>query len=169
MEQSDKDYEIAKTVCSHLLDKEWTREQRKAGKSIQEILGFNSAVLNRFYKGAYALFQERSYGDASDAFLFLVTVNPEQYDYWIGLGSSIQRCGNYEAAIDAYEMAAVCQIDCPVPYFHLAKCLFAMHDRKNALQALELVIEYSEGHSEYDDLRYQALAARRLLLENPQE
>ena len=54
---------------------------------------------------------------------------------------STQLCHEYEAAIDAYELAAICDISSPIPYFYLAKCLFAIHDRESALKALDLAIE----------------------------
>jgi tetratricopeptide (TPR) repeat protein len=72
--------------------------------------------------------------------------------------------GDYEAAIDAYEMAAMHDITSPVPYFYLAKCLFAIHDRESALQAIDLALEYAEESSDYDELKEQAKAARALLL-----
>ena len=75
-----------------------------------------------------------------------------------------QRSGEYEAAIDAYEMAAILDIDSPVPYFYLAKCLFAIHDRESSLQALDLAIEYAADREEFFDLKLQATEARKLLI-----
>ena len=121
----------------------------------------------KFYRAAYQLFQEKRYQDAANAFLFLVTLNPENHDYWLGFGMTTQLNGDFEAAIDAYEMAAICEVENPVPYFFLAKCLFAIHDRESALQALEMAIEFSEGSEEYKALNAQALSARDVLLKYP--
>ena len=104
----------------------------------------------KFYGAAYRLFEHRRYTEAANAFLFLVTLNPYNHDYWVGMGMCSQLTKDYETAIDAYEMAAICRIDSPVPYFYLAKCLFALHDRDSALQALDLAIEYAENHSEFE-------------------
>ncbi len=82
------------------------------------------------------------------------------------MGMCLQLSKDYETAIDAYEMAAICRIDSPVPYFYLAKCLFALHDRDSALQALDLAIEYAENHTEFSELRSQAEAAKDLLLKD---
>ena len=60
-------------------------------------------------------------------------------------------------------MAAFINVENPVSYFYLSKCFFAMHDRENAKQALEMAIEYSEGSVEYTDLRQHALAALALI------
>ena len=164
MEESIGEFEISPKIRRKLKDKKWLKQQLAAGHTAQEILGFADESMNKFYHAAYQLFENQRYTDAANAFLFLVTLNPYHYDYWVGLGASTQRCGDYEAAIDSYEMAAICQIENPVPYFHLAKCLFAMHDRESALQAIELALEYSEGKSEFDDVYQHALAAKGLLL-----
>ena len=105
-------------------------------------------------------------GFLANAFLFLITLNSYNHEYWLGLGMSTQLLGNYETAIDAYEMAAICKLDSPVPYFYLAKCLFAIHDRDSSIQALDLAIEYAADDPQYADLKVQAVAARELLIKD---
>lgn len=160
------EFKLSKKVKEKLKNKAQLKKELAAGKTAQEILNFSDETMAKFYKAAYRLFEHRRIVDAANAFLFLVTLNPHNHDYWLGLGMSTQLCGDYEAAIDAYEMAAVTDINSPVPYFYLAKCLFAIHDRESALQALELALEYADDLSEYIELKQQALAARKLLLQN---
>jgi type III secretion system low calcium response chaperone LcrH/SycD len=164
MEKENNEFEISKQARKRLKDKKWLKKALASGKTPQEILEFSEDTMNKYYEAACRLFENKRYNDAANAFLFLVTMNSYHYDYWLGLGAAVQRCGDYEAAIDAYEMAAVCQLENPAPYFHLAKCLFAMHDRESALQAIDLALEYSEGRNEFADIHKQALAARALLL-----
>lgn len=163
MSKKIKEFEIPKGNLKKIVNRDWVKKQLIAGKKIQDILELPDSTMDKFYLAACQLFENKSYHDAADAFLFLVTVNPYHYDYWIGLGASTQHCNEYEAAIDAYEMAAICQLDNPIPYFHLANCLFAMHDRESALQAIELVLEYSEDNDSYDELRHKAHAAKAVL------
>lgn len=158
------EFEVPEKIKKKLKDKKWLKKQLASGKSAQEILGFADATMDKFYMAAFSLFEHKRYTEAANAFLFLVTLNPYHYDYWLGLGAATQRCGDYEAAIDSYEMAAICHLENPIPYFHLAKCLFAMHDRESALQAIDLAIEYSEGSTIYEDVYRQALAAKALLI-----
>lgn len=155
---------IPHAVAEKVRDRAFLHNEMSQGKLGQEILGFSESVMGQFYVAALHIFEEKRYADAVDAFLFLSTLNPEHYDYWLGLGASLQHCNDYEGAVDAYEMAAICQIDCPVPYFHLSKCLFAMHDRASSLQAIDLALEYSEFRDEYADLHRQAKAAKELIL-----
>lgn len=134
------------------------------GKTAQEIIGFSEETMSKFYRAAYQLFEHKLYSQAADAFFFLATLNPLCHDYWLGLGMSTQLKTDYEAAIDAYEIAAICDISSPVPYFYLAKCLFAIHDRESSLEALNLAIETADEREEFAELKRQAEKAREILL-----
>lgn len=166
MQDDIDDFKIPKKVREKLKDKDWLRKQFAEGKTAQEILGFSDKSMAKFYKAAYKIFEHRRYEDAANAFLFLVTLNPQNHDYWLGLGMATQMTGDYEAAIDAYEMAAITDTESPVPYLYLAKCLFAMHDRESALQALDMALEYSGDKPEYAELKQQAKKARNLLVKS---
>lgn len=156
-------YHISPEILRQLSDKNWVQKQLSEGNSVQKMMGFNDETMNQFYATACKIFENKNYDDASKAFLFLVTINPYHYDYWLGLGAATQHCHDYEAAVDAYEMAAICQLDNPIPYFHLANCLFAMHDRDSALKAIEMVLEYSNDNADFSDLRQKAMAAKGVL------
>ena len=157
------EFKISKKVREKLKNKKLLKKELAAGKTAQEILGFSDETMIKFYKAANRLFENRRFSDAANAFLFLVTLNSYNHDYWLGLGMATQMCGDYDAAVDAYEMAAIINIESPIPYFYLAKCLFAMHDRESALQALELALEYANDMPEYEELKKQALAAQAIL------
>lgn len=163
MEDDLGEFKISKKVREKLKNKELLKKEFAKGKSAQQIMGFSDETMAKFYRAAYRLFSNKHYAEAANAFLFLVTLNPFNHDYWLGLGMSCQLCKEYEAAIDAYELAAYTKLASPVPYFYLAKCLFAIHDRESALQALDLAVEYGEGSDEYKELVKQAKAAKELL------
>ena len=165
MQSNDaNEFEIPEEIRKKISNQKWLKKQFIEGKNAQQILGFSDETMDKLYMAAYRLFQNKKYLDAANAFFFLVTLNPYHYDYWLGLGAATQRCEDYEGAVDAYEMAAICQLDNPIPYFHLAKCLFAMHDRESALQAIDLALEYAEDSSDYAEIYQQARTAKALLL-----
>lgn len=166
MDDDLSDFKLSKRAKAKLKDKKKLKKELAEGKTAQEILGFSDEVMAKFYRASYRLFENRHYSDAADAFLFLVTLNPYNHEYWLGLGMSTQLNGDYELAVDAYEMAAVCHLDSPIPYFYLAKCLFAIHDRESALQALDLAIEYSGDSLQFQELKEQAETAKALLLKD---
>lgn len=158
------DFKLSKKVKEKLKHRSAVKKELDQGKLFQDIIEFSDETMLSLCQSAYKLFENKRYIDAADAFLFLVTLNPYHHDYWIGLGMSAQMCHEFDAAIDAYEMAAICEIENPFPYFYLAKCLFAIHDRESTLQALNLAIEYAADLEEYEDLKKQALEAKALLL-----
>lgn len=166
MKDDFNDFELSKEVRDKLKNKRLLKKELAEGKSAQEIMGFSDATMSKFYQAAYTLFEHKRYHEAADAFLFLATLNLHHHEYWLGLGMATQMCQNYEAAIDAYELAALCDITSPVPYFYLAKCLFAIHDRESALQALDLAIETADELEEYAELKQQAEAAKVILLKD---
>lgn len=167
MNRELKEFKLTNKIKAKLKNKNLLKKEFQAGKNAQEIMGFNDKTMAKFYRAAYHLFQEKRYADAANAFLFLVTLCPENHDYWLGFGMSTQLCNDFETAIDAYEMAAICDVENPVPYFFLGKCLFSIHDRESSVQALEMAIEYSEGKNEYTELNQQAHAALNVLSKFP--
>lgn len=169
MEDDLSEFKLSKKAKEKLKNKALLKRELAEGKTAQEIMGFSDESMAKFYRAAYQIFEHGRYKDAANAFLFLATLNPHNHEYWLGLGMATQMCHDYEAAIDAYELAALNEITSPVPYFYLAKCLFAVHDRENALQALNLAIESADEIEEYADLKQQALAARKLLTEHELE
>src|SRR5690348_11915475 len=107
MKDDLSEFELSKQAKEKLKDKKLLKKELAEGKSAQEILGFSQETMAKFYKAAYELFEHKRYQDAAHAFLFLATLNPHQHEYWLGLGMSTQLCQDYEAAIDAYELAAL--------------------------------------------------------------
>lgn len=160
------EFKLSKKTREKIKNKAYLKREFAKGKNAQEILGFSDLTMAKFYGAAYKLFEHQKYKDAANAFLFLVTLNPFNPEYWMGLGMATQMSGDYESAIDAYELAAIYEIENPVPYFYLAKCLFAIHDRDSAMQALDLALEYANEKPEYEDLKQQAQKARELLIKD---
>lgn len=157
------DFKLSKKVQDRLKDKIFLKKAFAEGKTGQEILEISDDMMAKFYQVARHLFENHRYETSANVFLFLVTLNAHQSEYWLGLGMATQMGGNFEAAIDAYEMAAIYECENPVPYFYLAKCLFAIHERQSAIQALEIAIQYADSFSEYQELKQQATEALKLL------
>lgn len=166
MHDDFSEFLLSSKAKSQVMNKNLLKQELVEGKNAQELLGFTFETMAKFYRAAYQLFEQHLYIDAANAFLFLATLNSHHHDYWLGLGMSLQLCHEYEPAIDAYELAALCDIESPVPYFYLAKCLFAIHDRESSLQALELAIETAGDIEEYSELKRQAQMAKQILLED---
>lgn len=163
MGENFSNFKLSRKAQAKLKNKKLLEEELAKGKTAQEIMEISDATMAEFYKAASHLFENRHYADAANGFLFLVSMNAYNHDYWLGLGMATQMCGDFEAAINAYEMSAIYEVDNPIPYFYLAKCLFAMHERQSALLALDIAIQYAGDNPEYQELKKQALEAQALL------
>ncbi len=155
-------FKVPSRIKKKLNDTKWLKKELAKGKTAQEILELTDEAMKEFYEASYQLFENGHYTSAASAFLFLLTLNLTNPEYWLGLGMATQKCGQYEDAINAYEMAAYYKLDSPVPYFYLAKCLFAVQDRSNALQALDLAVEFAADQTEFAELKQQAMLTRKL-------
>lgn len=164
MDDELSEFRLSPEAKAKLKNKKLLQKELAEGKTAQQVIGFSDEAMAKFYGAAYRLFEHRRYPDAANAFLFLATLNPYNHEYWLGLGMASQMSQDYESAIDAYELAALADIESPIPYFYLAKCLFAIHDRESALQALDLAIETAGDAVAFSDLREQAKTAKSILL-----
>lgn len=159
-----KEGKISLPVKRKLNDENWLREEIAKGKTAQEILKLSDDEMDEYYNAACLFFEKEKYADAAKTYHFLVALNPQIHEYWLGLAMSTQMCGDYEGALEAYEMAALNEMDSPIPYFYLAKCLFALHDSENALVALDLALEIAGDQEEFEDLKREAIRAKKFLL-----
>lgn len=155
---------LSNRLIKKFQNKQELLEELKKGKSPQQIWNYTAKQMGKFYAVAHHLLEEKRVEEARNAFIFLITLNPTHSEYWLGLGFAEQYLHQYEEAIDAYEMAAIYNMGHPLPYLYLAKCLFAIHDRKSALQAIEIALEYAQDSKEYEPFKREALKAKKTLL-----
>ncbi|MFQ5730114.1 MAG: CesD/SycD/LcrH family type III secretion system chaperone, partial [Waddliaceae bacterium] len=78
-----EEYKIPEEAIEKLKDPEVIRRQIEEGKTFQEIIGYSVDTMEKFYQGAYNLFQQQEYRKAADAFVFLTTLNPYVHNYWL--------------------------------------------------------------------------------------
>jgi type III secretion system low calcium response chaperone LcrH/SycD len=109
------------------------------------------------------LITQKRYSEAANAFIFLATIAGNRLEFWIGLGMASQLQGDFEVAIDAYEVAASCAIDHPLPYLYLGNAYFAIHKREQAYQAIDLALTYAADKSAYEEIAQKASKAKAQL------
>jgi type III secretion system low calcium response chaperone LcrH/SycD len=108
------------------------------GRSLQEIIGYSDELMEELYQAACEVFAEGKYSESQDGFLFLTTLNPYVYAYWLGLGMSHQLLEEYEQAILTYECASQVDSEAPLPYYYLAGCHLLLNHLDEAKKAIEL-------------------------------
>ena len=153
------DFQIPQEAFERLKDPLHIKKLVDEGKTLQEILGYSIETMDKFYEAAHSLFQKQQYEEAADAFVFLTTLNPKVHNYWLGLGMSEQLIEEYDAALMAYGMAILTNMENPLPHYHSASCYQALHDKNSAIISLELALRQAHGREEYALVREKSESA----------
>lgn len=153
-----EEFRIPKEALEKLKDPELLRRKINEGKVLQEIIGYSPETMEKFYQIAYKLFQHQQYQEAADAFIFLTTLNPYVFNYWLGLGMCEQLCGKFDGALIAYATSILINVTNPIPQYHSSACYKALNDSGNAIASLELAILYAGEKPEFDSIKKHAMA-----------
>ena len=92
----------------------------------------------KLYKKASDFYEKGFYKESSSIFTQLVLQEPFEQSFWEGLAASRQMECKYEDALYAWSLVALLSEKDPIPHFHAAECLFALHDPEEAEKALRL-------------------------------
>jgi len=155
-----EEFKIPEEAVEKLQDPEVLQEHLAEGRTFQEILEYSDETMEKFYHAAYNLFQNGLYHEAADAFVFLTTLNPYVHNFWLGLGMSEQRNEDYEAALVAYGMATMTDMDSPVPHYHSGHCYYLMGEYDTSVSVLDITIELCADAEEHASLKKDALTAK---------
>lgn len=154
-----EEFQIPKESLERLKDPLFLKKQVEEGKTMQEIIGFTSETMDKFYSAAYQLFQRQQYEESADAFVFLTTLNPRVHNYWLGLGMSEQLNEEYHSALIAYSMAVLTDNANPLPHYHSAACYHAVHDPEGALLSLEMAIQCAGDNPDHAFIKSHSQSA----------
>jgi len=128
------------------------RKSIEEGKCLREILGYSDELMESLYQAARRVFQEGRYTEAQDAFLFLTTLNPFVYAYWLGLGMAYQYLEDFEQAILSYECASKVEPESPIPLYYEGVCHGLVNEYEIAEELLHAARERCHLRAEYRDL-----------------
>lgn len=135
--------------------KEFVRALLRKG-SFQNVFGVSDQVLDTYYQTSWRLLEEKRFEEASDAFFFLVHLNPFYHSFWLGLGIAEQAKENYGDAAFAYLMAQATQKEDPIPYMNSARCFLALGEKEVAKENVEQALEYCGSDPKFSDLKIEA-------------
>ncbi|MDB6081815.1 MAG: sycD7 [Chlamydiia bacterium] len=130
-----------------------------SGKSLQEMIGYSDELMEELYQSASQVFEEGRYQESQDGFLFLTTLNPYVYAYWIGLAMSYQLLEEYEQALLAYECAAALDPESPLPYYYQAACHLLMNEAALAQASIDILKDLCKDSLEHAALLEKGLQA----------
>lgn len=87
---------------------------------------------------------------AEKFFQALCLINHTSAQYWLALGLVQQRRKVYQNAVVSFSMAAQFDVDNPVAPMNAAQCYLALGFISEALDALDVAVEWAEKHPDAD-------------------
>lgn len=154
----EEEFQIPEEAMERLRDPEVIKTYIAEGKTFQEILGYGDQVMEKFYQGASKLFEKQLYDQASDAFVFLTTLNPYVANFWLALGMAEQAREEFSAALVAYGMAGVNDPTNPLSLWHSAHCYYLMGEHKASSDMLTRLLDQCDTEGENAALADKARA-----------
>ncbi len=119
-EEDVENFQIPREILDRLGDPLLLEKYVEEGRTFQDILGYSNEAMDRFYQIARSLLDSKKLKEASDAFLFLTTLNPHIPTYWLGLGMCEHLHEEYQRGLVAYGMASVSDREDPLPHYYSA-------------------------------------------------
>lgn len=115
-------------------------EHLRAGGTLGSWVGADPADLEAGYALAGYFYERSDYETARRIYAMLLTSNPYERRFAIGLGMAHQMLKNYDDAVGYYATALAFDFDDPLPSFHMAECLLFKGLRSEALDALNICL-----------------------------
>ncbi|MGI9228470.1 MAG: SycD/LcrH family type III secretion system chaperone [Gammaproteobacteria bacterium] len=112
-----------------------------SGLSRADIMGYSKESIEALYSVAYGLYQQGKDDEAKKTFQVLLMYEHSDPRFWLGLGGSCQRLGDYQEAVMAYGCGALGDLANPVFPFHAAESYISLQDWENAKQTLDTLIK----------------------------
>lgn len=134
-----------------IMDKLW-----KEGVSPKEAIGLSDASLIKVYNQAYQLYSTGKYGEAIHLFRLLITFDPTNLKYLLGLAASLHMLKDYFEAANIYTTCMMLEPENPIPPYHASDCYIQMNENIPALLNLELAIAYCGNNPKWATLKNKA-------------
>lgn len=133
-----------------------------SGRTVAQAAGISQKTLEGLYALAHGLYSSGNYADAQVMFQALSIYAPNEYRFWMGLAGCRQALEQYQAAVEAYQMAAVAaELKNPEPLLFAVHCLIKLGHKDEAVVGIETLLHMGSD----DDPRNKAVhdRARALL------
>ncbi len=132
-------------------------------RSLQELFGLSNETMEKLYQGAKFLYEHQNYVEAAACFSVLCCITPGNYIFWMGFGNSEYFCQNYQAALQAYTMAAQADSTDPLCHFYSARCYEALNQKDHAINSIELALLNIGSKPEFSQWKQKAIEHKQRL------
>lgn len=154
--------EARKTLSDQELE-EFTKKFFNNAMTFGELRGMEPKDMAAIYSIGYGLYSNGQFENAEKVFKFLCFYDHLEKKNWMGLGATRQMLKKFEAATQAYGMAALLDPEDPKPPLHAADCFLALSRLNEAESALNGAITFAGDKPEYRDVAQRAQTLLSLL------
>jgi type III secretion system low calcium response chaperone LcrH/SycD len=133
-----------------------------SGGTLADVRGLSAEEIETIYSIGFNLYNQAKYALAEPMFQFACFYSHLEPRYWMALGNCRQMAKNYQAAIDAYGMGYMIDVDDPWPPIQAAICYLGLSDKGQAADALTLA-EKSIARRSNETARLRIAALRQAL------
>ena len=130
------------------------------------VRGLQPKHMEALYAEGYFFYSQGKYKEALPLFKGLTFYHPIDQRGWLGAAGCYEMLKQYREALSYYSVAAVLNIDDPMPPLHAFDCYIALKDYPHALDCLEAVILLSSKKPEHEVLKKRAEVLRDALQKN---
>jgi type III secretion system low calcium response chaperone LcrH/SycD len=128
------------------------------GATLKDIHGYTDEEFDALYTLGYNLYNQGKFGEALQAFGFLLMHDQLERKYYKAFGSCLQMLKRYEEAVRNYSMASILDLTDPEPTYHTAECMLALGMPAEAIEALTLVVNDTKGKPGYEVMHERSKA-----------
>lgn len=121
------------------------------------------------YAWGFNYYYQKDFAKAEEIFEYSVRFDPYHLGIVNGLAAARKMQGKYDAALKAYALAGLLDLDNPEPSFYAAECFFAQRQWKACNEALDAALGLAEGDDKYKKLCKQVEKMKANLKENKYE
>ena len=147
---SDKEQADQRKMLEHILIE---------GKVPADAMGINKDTIEMIYNEGGRLYNNGKYQDALGFFRLIDLVLPNIPKFAFAIGACYQMLGKNRESIAWYLKCAYFDKESPIPYYHMADCLFKLKNYGAALGALASVLQRAG-----DDPKYEKICGKTKLM-----
>lgn len=108
-----------------------------SGNTLQGKKALSNEDAKLLYSLGFSLYHSAEYSEANKVFQKLVYANPLDKNHWIAFASSLQMDNKFENSLTAWTMAALIDVEDPLPHYYAGECLLSLKHYDQAIDALK--------------------------------
>lgn len=126
------------------------------GYTFKDFAEIGDEQMEAVYAYAFNLVDQEQYREAGELLAWLAGMDQFQPKYMIGLGICRQQLKEYVGAIEAFAIAALLELENPIPPIRAAECYLALGKLDEAQSGVKAALHWAAARPEHEAVRERA-------------